>query len=172
MTDLPKYLLDADTFIRAFRQHYRFSICPAYWEALARFHEEGRLASIAQVKSELLRGKDSLANWVKKHLPDSFFKKTEDVAVIKQYSAISNWIANSATLSVEAKAKFASAADGWLVAYAGPNNYSVCTYEASAPLSKSNIKLPDIATTFGVSCVPPYDMLEELKVRMVLSKRV
>ena len=51
------------------------------------------------------------------------------------------------------------------------NNYAVCTYEISRPESKANIKLPDVANYCGVSCLTPYEMLEELGVRMVLSRR-
>ena len=51
------------------------------------------------------------------------------------------------------------------------NGYSVCSYEVSSPESKSNIKLPDVCKQFGVPFVNPYDVLEKLDVRMILSKR-
>jgi hypothetical protein len=55
--------------------------------------------------------------------------------------------------------------------YAQVNNYAVCTYGVSRPESKANIKLPDVANYCGVSYLTPHDMLEELRIRMVLSKR-
>lgn len=171
MKNSSKYLLDADSFIRPFRQHYRPSICPAYWDAIKNCHEQGRLASIIQVGVEIERGKDLLTNWVKQQLPGTFFKKTDDIAVTTQYAVISNWINQSASFSDDAKAKFARGADGWLVAYAKANDYLICSYEVSAPQSRNNAKLPDVAAFFGVSCVFPHEMLEELRVRMILSTR-
>lgn len=100
MKNSSKYLLDADSLIRPFRQHYRPSICPAYWDAIKRFYHEG-----------------------------------------------------------------------WLVAYAKANDYLICSYEVSAPQSRNNAKLPDVAAFLGVTCVFPHEMLEELRVRMVLSTR-
>ena len=166
-----KYLLDADTFIRAHRQHYRFSFCPAYWSALLSQHNAVSVASVLQVKKELLRGKDDLTTWVKSKLPTEFFKGTEDAKVVQTYASIAKWVVSLTHLSPEAQSHFAGSADGWLIAYAQVNGYTVCSYEVSAPESKNDIKLPDIASQFGVSCDSPYDMLERLDVRMVLTKR-
>jgi hypothetical protein len=167
-----KFLLDADTFMTAHRQYYRFSFCPAYWRALLAHHENKRLASIEQVRKELLRGKDELATWVKTKLPKTFFKGTDDVAVINAFAVLNQWVQSRPELTPEAKARFAAAADGWLVAYAQVNDYAVCTYEVSRPESRANIKLPDVADYCGVSCLTPYEMLEELGVRMLLAKKV
>ena len=166
-----KYLLDADTFMTAHRQHYRFSFCPAYWKAVLLHHESGNTASILQVRKELLRGKDALSDWVTDTMSDTFFKGTEDAKVIQTYSTITKWVVSLSHLSSAAQAYFANSADGWLVAYAKVNDYSVCTYEVSRPESKTNIKLPDVATQFGVTCVKPHEMLEDLGVRMILPRK-
>ena len=171
MNQKHKYLLDADTFIRAHRQHYRFKFCPAYWTAILNHHDSGHVASITQVRKELLRGKDDLSLWTKTKVPVSFFKGTEDSKVIQVFATISKWVASLSQLSIEAQSRFASSADGWLVAYAKVNGYSVCSYEVSSRESKSNIKLPDVCKQFGVPFVKPYDVLEKLDVRMILSKR-
>ncbi len=165
------YLLDADTFIRAHRQHYRFTFCPAYWTAILNHHSTGTIASITQVRKELLRGKDDLSAWTKNNLPVSFFKGTEDTKVIHVFATISKWVVSLSHLSSGAQSHFASSADGWLVAFAKVNGYSVCSYEVLSPESKSNIKLPDVCKQFAVPYVNPYDMLETLDVRMILSKK-
>lgn len=167
-----KYLLDADSLMTAHRQHYRFSFCPAYWKALLLHHESESVASIAQVRKELLRGKDALSEWVTDDVPETFFKETTDAKVQLTYSTITRWVVTQSHLAPAAQAKFASGADGWLVAYAAVNGYAVCTYEVSRPESKSNIKLPDVAAQFGVLCVKPPEMLEDLAVRMDLPRKV
>lgn len=171
MNRVQRYLLDADTFIRAHRQHYRFAFCPAYWHALLQKHDSGNVASIVQVRKELLRGHDHLSDWVKSKLPDSFFKGTEDSKVIQVYASIAKWVVSLNRLTPEAQAHFAGSADGWLIAYASVNGYVLCSNEVSAPESRSDIKLPDIASQFGVALVNSSDMLEQLAIRMVLSKR-
>ncbi len=37
MSPGPRYLLDANTFIRSKREHYAFDFCPAYWDAIVTY---------------------------------------------------------------------------------------------------------------------------------------
>ncbi|MGQ0650236.1 MAG: DUF4411 family protein [Gemmatimonadaceae bacterium] len=64
-----------------------------------------------------------------------------------------------------AKAKFASGADGWLVAYARINDAIVITNEQPAPDSKREIKLPDVCDQFGVARDNIFSMLRTLGAR-------
>lgn len=166
------YLLDADTFMSAHRNYYRFSFCPAYWQALLDHHKQGKLSSIIPVRKELLKGNDLLSEWVRDEVPDDFFHDTADPKVTHTYSTILKWVATLGHLQAAVPAKFASGADGWLVAYAKVHGLSVCSYEVSSPESKANIKLPDVAKQFGVTCIKPQEALEHLGVRMVLARRV
>ena len=63
-----------------------------------------------------------------------------------------------------AKAKFATAADGWLVAYARVHGATVVTNEQSAPESRREIKLPDVCDQFGVQRENTFAMLRALNV--------
>jgi len=171
MTKSRRFLLDSDAFITAHRQHYRFSFCPAYWRILLDAHENKRLASIEPVRREVLQGKDQLAEWIKTRPPKSFFKGVSDAAVTKAYAKLSAWVNRRAEYTAEAKAKFAISADGWLVAYASTNAFVVCTYEVARPESQTSVKLPDVAKWAGIACITPYEMLDELGVRMVPTKR-
>ena len=64
-----------------------------------------------------------------------------------------------------AKAKFATGADGWLVAFGAIHRSIVVTNEGSAPNSKNEIKLPDVCQKFGVEYRDTFQMLRELSVR-------
>ncbi len=134
-------------------------------------HENNRVASIEPVRREILQGKDRLAAWVKSKPPKSFFKGISDKAVVTKFGKLSAWVNDRGEYSPEAKAEFAAAADGWLVAYADANEFVVCTYEVSRPESKARVMLPDVANWAGVPCVTPHDMLAELGIRMVLGKK-
>jgi len=171
MTPQKKYLLDSDTFIRAKNDHYRFSVCPGYWTALELQAESKRVASIAPVRHELSQQKDELSLWVKRRLPEFFFKQVSDQHVQRNYQQIVSWAQGLPRLTDAAKEAFALTADGWLVAYARANDFIVCTHEERRPESKTKLKLPDVADHFGVVCATPFDMLQELNVRFLLAKR-
>src|SRR5882724_3407428 len=111
MSERPKYLLDADTFIRAKRQHYAFDFCPGFWNALLRAYEQKRLTSIEPIRDELLRGKDALADWIKEQVPEAFFESVEDGNVEAAYARVIAWVEGNNQYSRAAKQKFVSGAD-------------------------------------------------------------
>jgi hypothetical protein len=171
MSERAKYLLDADTFIRAKREHYAFDFCPGFWEALLQGYEQGRICSVKPIQDELLRGKDALADWVKNTVPDEFFESVEDGAVENTYAKIIEWVEGSTQYSRAAKLKFVNAADPWLIAVAAVKGYILVTYEVSSPDSKSLIKIPDVAKQFNVKCIPPYVMLRQLEIQLQLTRQ-
>lgn len=63
--------------------------------------------------------------------------------------------------------RFASGADGWLVAFAAVHGSIVVTNEQSAPASRQSIKLPDVCSQFGVAYVDTFRMLQRLAVKFV-----
>ena len=170
MSKPPQFLLDADSFIRSKREHYAFDFCPAYWDALLRAFQQGRLLSIQPVRTELLRGKDALADWVKNKPPHEFFASVEVEEVVEAYTRVIAWAEHHDQYLRAAKQRFAAGADPWLIAFALANRCVLVSYEVSQPTSKALIKLPDAARRFKVECVPPYVMLRRLKVRFVLDK--
>ena len=64
-----------------------------------------------------------------------------------------------------AKAKFATEADGWLVAYAIVHGVAVVTNEQPQPNSRSRILLPDVCEQFNVTYKDTFAMLHKLAVR-------
>lgn len=65
------YIIDTNVLIEAKNRYYAFDLAPGFWEWLDLHHHEGTLASIEQVKSEIIRGNDKLSEWAKEH-PDFF----------------------------------------------------------------------------------------------------
>lgn len=68
------YLLDANVFIQAARTYYAPDIAPGFWDWLLKQHNSGNIASIAQVKKELIAGKpgDFLSEWART-APETFW---------------------------------------------------------------------------------------------------
>ena len=72
------------------------------------------------------------------------------------------WVQNSTQFKKEAKAEFAQVADGWLVAYAKLNNYTVVTREEYSPDIRKKVKIPNVCKEFNVNYVDTFTMLRNL----------
>ncbi len=161
------YVLDSDVFIAAKNSYYAFMICPGFWDSLIHLHDEGNVCSIDRVRGELLAGRktEDLVQWVKDELPSAFFKDTDEEVVMNAYGQIMLWVQRNAQYFDQAKAKFATEADGWLVAYAMAHGVTVITNEQPRPKSRNRILLPDVCVQFNVSYKDTFAMLHELAVR-------
>lgn len=160
------YVLDSDVFIAAKNSYYAFAICPGFWDSLIYHHGEGNVCSIDRVRTELLAGRptEDLVRWVRNDLPPEFFKGTDDEAVISSYEMIMLWVQRNAQYFDQAKAKFATEADGWLVAYAMVYGTTVITNEQPRPQSINRILLPDVCAQFNVTYKDTFFMLKDLAI--------
>jgi hypothetical protein len=85
--------------------------------------------------------------------------------VTAAYTEIMLWAQRHLKYLDHAKAKFATGADGWLVAYAKVHGAIVVTNERRAPESKNEIKLPDVCEQFQVTPESTFSMLKNLGIR-------
>jgi len=167
MSKKPHFYLDTDVFIAAKNAYYAFSICPGFWKSLIHHHGKERVYSIDPIRREILAGRDTddLVQWAKNEVPDEFFLEADDEDVVDAFTEVMLWVQRSSRYTEAAKAKFATEADGWLVAYAKVHPGIVVTNEQPRPDSKSRILLPDVCKQFKVECQGTFTMLKELKVR-------
>ena len=70
----------------------------------------------------------------------------------------------------QAKAQFASAADGWVIAYAKVNGLVLVTHEQYIPDVKNHGFDPNVCLQFGVEYCDCFQMLRDLQVRFSLKK--
>jgi hypothetical protein len=164
------FFLDSDVFIAAKNAYYAFDICPGFWDAIIQAHGEDRVRSIDRIKAELLAGqpKEDLVQWVKGKVPAGFFHATQSKAVLDAYGEIVLWVQRSTQYLDRAKAKFATEADGWLVAYSMVYGTTVVTNEQPRPESRSRVLLPDVCAQFKVSSRDTFTMLRNLTVKLDL----
>ena len=160
------YLVDSDVFITAKNLYYSFAICPGFWKSMIHHHRQGRVFSIDRVRSELLAGHktEDLVRWVTDEVPEGFFVPVDTDAVVRTYMDIMMWVQRHPGYFDQAKAKFATGADGWLVAYARVHGITVVTNEQSAPESRREVKLPDVCDQFEVRRDNTFTMLRALNV--------
>lgn len=171
MTGSLPLVLDSDVFIAAKNAYYAFDLCPGFWQALLEGHRRGRLRSIDRVRNELLSGREEedLVQWVRKVVPAAFFHDSNAQEVSTAYGEIMLWVQRSPQYFDRAKAKFATEADGWLVAYAMVNGTVLVTNEQPRPEARNRVLLPDVCTEFEVPYTDTFSMLRELGVRFELA---
>lgn len=164
------YVLDSDVFIAAKNAYYAFDICPGFWDAILRGHSEGYVFSVNRVRGELMSGTktEDLVQWVGKRLPPTFFLDVDEEPVTVAFQEVMLWSQRHSRYSDAAKAKFATGADGWLVAYAKVHGAIVVTNEQAAPDSRREIKLPDVCSQFKVPSRDTFTMLRNLAVKLDL----
>ena len=106
--------------------------------------------------------------WVKQTVPADFFHGTQSKAVLDAYAEIVLWVQRSTQYLDRAKAKFATEADGWLVAYSMVHGTTVVTNEQPRPDSRSRVLLPDVCTQFKMPSKDTFTMLRSLAVKLDL----
>ena len=170
MSTAAKFLLDSDVFIAAKNAYYAFDICPGFWKGLMHAHRRGAVRSIDRIRNELLAGRreEDLVQWVKRDVPAAFFLDSNSADVSSAYSEIMLWVQRNSRYFDRAKAKFATEADGWLVAYSMVNGTVVVTNEQPRPESRNRVLLPDVCTQFEVPYQDTFRMLRELSLRFDL----
>ena len=161
------YLIDSDVLITAKNSYYAFDLCPGFWKSLLDKHRSGQVHSLDRNRMELQQGRDDddLVKWVKGAVPTEFFLRTQQAEVVAAYTEVMLWAQRNSQYFDNAKAKFATGADGWLVAYALIHSSVVVTLEESRPESRNQIKLPDVCIQFGVRYENVFTMLKALQVQ-------
>lgn len=170
MTAPAPFLLDSDVFIAAKNTYYAFDICPGFWKGIIRAYEVGRARSTDRIRNELLTGRkeEDLVQWVKDDLPETFFDDSNSTEISSAYADIMLWVQRSTQYFDRAKAKFATEADGWLVAYSMVNRTVIVTNEQPRPEARNRVLLPDVCAQFEVTYKDTFFMLRELEVRLDL----
>ena len=107
---------------------------------------------------------EDLVRWVRNKVPKGFFLPVDTDVVVRAYTDVIPWMERHPQYFKHAKAKFATGADGWLVAYARVHGAAVVTNEQSALGSRKEIKLPNVCDQFEVRPDNTFAMLRSLNI--------
>ena len=157
------FVLDTNIFVEAHRRYYAMDLCPGFWESVLHFTESERIVSIDRVLRELRRQDDALTEWTKT-TPDKLFRTTGIQEIADVYRELMDWVWQETRFRMQAKTDFASAADGWVAAYAKVHRGVVVTHERRSPQAKRRVPLPDLCDRFQIRCKDTFEMLRELGV--------
>ena len=155
------YLLDTNIFIQS-KNTMPFGLWPTFWQRFDALLNSGNIYSIWKVKEEIDKGRDSLCEWVKTHLPKSFFIDMDE-AIMRKYVDLSNAIRVDSSYREQAILTFLQAADSYLVATAAAKGMTVVTYEGSSPESKKRVLIPDACDKVGVPHCNLNTVLEKME---------
>jgi len=155
------FWLDTDSFVRPYREAYRFATIPKFWEFLEQKSKEQVIVSSELVLRELVdNDSDELGAWAKQQQGTLFLAPTE--AVQQALGQVVESVKNNKNYADFWVHDFLGGADPWIIAHAKALSGRVVTFEVPAPYSKKP-KIPDVAAQFGVKCISLWDMLTELK---------
>ena len=155
------FWLDTDSFVRPYREGYRFAFVPKFWEFLEKKSKEQVIVSSELVLQELTDDDpDELGVWAKQQQGTLFLAPTEVVQQV--LGQIVESVKNNKQYAIYEVHKFLGGADPWIIAHAKALGGRIVTFEVSAPYSQKP-KIPDVAAAFGVRCISLWDMLTELK---------
>jgi len=155
------FLLDTNVLIAAHRAYYAFDLCPGFWESIKAAHAAGRIFSTRRVRDEMVGKGDALATWVAQELPPEFFVDDSAAGIVAEYGPMMAWVVARGFMPA-AQAKFATDADGWLVATAKHGNFCLVTHEARKPDAKARVPIPNVCEEFAVSYCNSFEMLRAL----------
>lgn len=167
MSTTAPFVLDSDVFIAAKNAYYAFDICPGFWNGILLAFQQGGVRSIDRIKNELLSGRkeEDLVQWVTKAVPADFFHDSGTSDVSTAFAEIMLWVQRNDRYFDRAKAKFATEADGWLVAYSMVYPTVIVTNEQPRPDSRNRVLLPDVCVQFQVPFQDTFVMLRQLALR-------
>ena len=159
------YVVDSNFFIQAHRAIYPLDVAASFWGKVRQLAHAGTIISIDKVMDEIYDHQDVLQQWCEDNLPTDFFK--DSTPTLSEYSTVTSWAVNGHTQYLpKAKNEFLEAhrADAFIVGYAlaDVSNRIIVTYEISAPMSKNNIKIPDVCIAHNVQYVNTIEMLRQL----------
>jgi len=159
-----KYILDSNVFIEAYRRYYSFDIAPSFWQFLINKAKENEIICIDRVYSELIKGKDELAEWIEKEFDFAFIKTNTDSKILTKYAELMKWANAQTQYSQNAIAEFAQVenADPWIIASAIANKYTIVTHEVLDPSIKKKIPIPNVCQDFSVNYIDTFKLLREL----------
>ena len=155
-----RYTPDANVLMTAFHHYYAPALFPGFWDFLRHHFADGNLVMTDRVYDEILYPPELVS--LVEQVTEDFVVSTATTQVVDGYVQLMDWVQDNRQFNQSAREEFARGADGWFSAYAMVHEAVVVTNEASAPESKSRVKLPDLCHQFHIRCINTFEMLQEL----------
>ena len=166
------YLLDSNCFITPARNFYAYDIAPSFWKHLQKCLLHPDVVVIQPVANEIKQD-DEIGPWLEsisrfsalstrqQDITDAYRKVIQYVATCGFYNraGITSWMPQKI-------------ADPWLIAAAiVMNNAQIVTQEQpsgnlSTKSQSKQVKIPDVASHFKVSCIGLFDFMRKMNFKL------
>lgn len=168
-----EFLIDANSLMAAARLYYAYDLLPSFWEIFGEKIKEGNVILLDMVKNEIDKGQDELQRWVRERQEDFLNCNHVDPEIIPKYAEVMQYIHECGFYNEKGLDSWAKndVADPWLIATAVAKGYILITFEQSAGLlntkhKSGKVKIPDVASHFGVEVHNLYYMMRQLGIRI------
>ncbi|QTJ44873.1 DUF4411 family protein [Dolosigranulum pigrum] len=165
------YLLDTNIYINFYDRYYRKEYFPSFWNVLPNILNK-YVVIPDKVISEAVQS-PWFNQWIDEHYEGKLLKSTQYVAhwgEVLNHVRMCGFYQEKALTSSGGWAE-EKIADGWLIAIAKEENYTVVTQEKAVPsLNKDNpskrAKIPDVCNQLGVRCIDMNEFFREVSLKV------
>ena len=164
-------LLIDSNFLIAMESVYPQDIFPSLWDKLAAaFRTEPLVIHESEDKeltvwnSTVSRWNSTVSRWYVGNTQGIAVRETDE-AELEAYTRVASWVEEEWKPRYRSQAVdvFLDVTDSWLVASALAHGDTIITNEKHAPQSVARVKIPDVATHFGVECLDTISFFRLLK---------
>lgn len=152
------YLIDENMLITAKNQYYKFEQVHEYWEWLLDLENNDKIKIPIECYNKMSAGSDELAKWLRKHHDPLIYKSELPHAILQK--VLNEGYGEDLNEIEIAKIN----TDPYLIAHAYNGGHTVVTLEVSnSSKTRSNAKIPDVSKKFGIQCISPFELNDELE---------
>lgn len=163
------YLLDTNIYINFYDRCYRFKYFPQFWENFAPIMKN-KVILPKVVYDEITRNQE-FKDWLSNHSLSGYYYNHKDC--YREWGEVIHHLATSGYYNEKALTDKKSwthekIADGWLIAIAKKEGYTIVSDEVpNYNLNKNNpsksAKIPDVARELGVRCITMNNFFDEIQ---------
>lgn len=169
MMEKELFLIDANSLITPYLTFYSFDLAKTFWNQMEWHIQNGSIAILDLVKLEVLKGKDSLKEWMENIEVGQLIDHREPAIIVK-YGEVPRHIQENPVYKPAALTEWSreEVADPWLIAAAAVGNYTIVSFEnknkgLNTRNPSKNAKIPDVAEVFNVEVQNLYYMMRVLR---------
>ena len=157
-------LLIDSNFLIAMESVYPQDIFPSLWDKLAAAFRTEPLVIHESVEKELTVWNSTVSRWYVGNTQGIAVRETDE-AELEAYTRVASWVEEEWKPRYRSQAVdvFLDVTDSWLVASALAHGDTIITNEKHAPQSVARVRIPDVATHFGVECLDTISFFRLLK---------
>ncbi|WP_427813458.1 DUF4411 family protein [Enterococcus sp. 22-H-5-01] len=166
------YLLDTNIYISFYDRYYPKENFPTFW------NEFTKILNTDIVIPKVIMNENYQSKWfVEEYLANNFKQAfvnhkeyMDEWGAVLQHVSESSYYNENALISERGWAN-ERIADGWLIAIAQKENYTIVTDEVKNPnLNRvnpsKNCKIPDVAADLGVNCISMLNFFKEIGLKI------